>query len=195
MLAEVSVKCPPDLDADVRTGLAKAVEVILKAQRRDGPHAGGWRYTVYGGDADLSVTGWQLLALRAAKNVGCDVPASAIDRAVAYVKRCFDEGRGTFAYTVRGSLTVPCAGTGVLGLELCGKDLHRCRESLRAGTYVLRNPPSFDQPHCFYGLYYCSQAMFQLGHPYWTAYRGRLHGLLLPSQRVDGSWFGNDGEA
>jgi hypothetical protein len=195
MLAEVVGMCPPDLADEVRPALAKAVEVILKAQRRDGAHRGGWRYTVYGGDADLSVTGWQLMALRAAKNVGCDVPASAIDAAVAYVRRCYDENRGTFTYTIRGTATVPCAGTGILGLELCGSNLHRCRESLRAGAFVLREPPSFEQSHCFYGLYYCSQAMFQLGDTYWTAYRGRLHRLLLPNQRSDGSWFGNDGEA
>jgi hypothetical protein len=195
MLAEVVGMCPPDLAADVRRALGKAVDVILKAQRRDGTAAGGWRYTTYGGDADLSVTGWQLLALRAAKNVGCDVPAGSIDRAVGYVRRCYDPYRGTFAYTVRGSLTVPCAGTGILGLELCGRDLHRSPESLRAGAYILRTPPSFDQPHCFYGLYYCSQATFQLGDPYWKAYRGRLHELLLRNQQDDGAWNGNDGEA
>jgi hypothetical protein len=195
MLAEVVGMCPPDLAADVRTALTKAVPVILKAQRRENVYAGGWRYSVSGHDADLSVTGWQLLALRAAKNVGCDVPAPAIDRAVAYVRRCYDENRGTFAYQVRGSLTVPCAGTGVLGLELCGKDLHRCRESLRAGAYILRNPPSFDEQHCYYGLYYCSQATFQLGDPYWPAYRARLHNLLLPNQRDDGGWYGQGSEA
>src|SRR5947209_5072563 len=195
MLAEVVGMCPPDLNDEVRRGLAKAVAVILKAQRRDGTHAGGWRYTVYGGDADLSVTGWQLLALRAAKNVGCDVPATAIDAAVAYVRRCYDESRGTFTYTIHGTSTVPCAGTGILGLELCGKELHRWPGSIRAGGYVLRHPPTFQEQHCFYGLYYCSQAMFQLGDHFWTAYRGRLHELLLPSQREDGAWFGNDGEA
>jgi hypothetical protein len=196
LLAEVVGMCPPALADEVRPALAKAVAVILKAQRKDGGHAGGWRYTVDSGDADLSVTGWQLLALRAAKNVGCDVPAANIDRAVAYLHRCFDETRGTFTYTIHGTQTVACAGTGILGLELCGgKDLHRCRESLRAGAYVLRNPPSLEQSHCFYGLYYCSQAMFQLGDNYWTVYRGRLHELLLRTQRDDGSWFGNDGEA
>jgi hypothetical protein len=195
MLAEVVGMAPPDLADEVRPALARAVAVILKAQRRGGIHGGGWRYTVLGGDADLSVTGWQLLALRAAKNVGCDVPAEHIDRAVAYVRRCYDESRGTFAYTVRGSLTVACAGTGILGLELCGKDLHRCRESLRAGVYVLRNPPTLDQQHCFYGLYYCSQAMFQLGGNYWDVYRPRLHEVLLPNQRDDGAWVGLDGEA
>ena len=109
------------------------------------------------------MTGWQLLALRAAKNVGCDVPADAIDRAVAYVRRCYDDNRGTFTYTVRGPSTVACAGTGILGLELCGRELHRCRESLRAGAYIIRSPLSFEQSHCFYGLYYCSQAMFHSG--------------------------------
>ncbi len=195
MLAEVVGMCPPDLAGEVRPALARAVDVILKAQRKTGAHAGGWRYTVSGEDADLSVTGWQLLALRAAKNVGCDVPGEAIDKAVAYVRQCYDERRGTFTYMIRGPVTVACAGTGILGLELCGIDLHRCRESLRAGAYVLRSPPSFDQSHCFYGLYYCSQAMFQLGGNYWTAYRGRLHDLLLRTQQSDGSWIGNDGEA
>lgn len=195
MLAEVVGMCPPDLAGEVRPALARAVEVILKAQRKTGAHAGGWRYTVYGDDADLSVTGWQLLALRAAKSVGCDVPASTIENAVAYVRKCYDENRGTFTYMIRGPATVACAGTGVLCLELCGADMHRCRESLRAGAYVLRTPPSFDQSHCFYGLYYCAQATFQLGGNYWTAYRGRLRDLLLRSQRPDGSWSGNDGEA
>jgi hypothetical protein len=195
MLAEVAGMCRGELADDVRNGLAKAVEVILKAQRRLGSNDGGWRYTVVGSDADLSVTGWQLLALRAAKNTGCDVPAAAIERAVEFLRRCYDESRGGFAYTARGYLTVPCTGTGILGLELCGRDLHRCRESLRAGTYILRHPVNLDQQHCFYGLYYCSQAMFQLGGNYWDAYRARLHEVLLTSQHGDGSWMGSDGEA
>ncbi len=195
MLSEVVGMTRGELADDVRRGLAKAVEVILKAQRRSGPHAGGWRYTVYGSDADLSVTGWQLLALRAAKNVGCEVPSESIEQAVDYVRRCYSEYRGGFAYTVRGYLTVPCSGTGILGLELCGKDLHRCRESLQAGAYVLKHPPALHDQHCFYGLYYCSQAMFQLGGSYWEAYRPQLHELLLRSQRGDGSWTGGDGEA
>ena len=61
----------------------KAVAIILKAQRGgSGPERGGWRYRVaHIGGSDLSVTGWQVMALRAARNLGCDVPADAIDRA------------------------------------------------------------------------------------------------------------------
>jgi hypothetical protein len=195
MLAEVAGMCEGRLGEEVRARLVDAVKVILKAQRTNDFSRGGWRYRVFGSDADISVTGWQLLALRAAKNLGCDVPPAAIDRAVEYLQRCYDARRGTFAYLPNGQLTVPCAGTGILGLELCGKKLHRAQPSLRAGAYVLDNPPRLEQQHCFYGLYYCSQAMFQLGDEFWNLYRVRMHRVLLPNQSVSGAWVGRDAEA
>jgi hypothetical protein len=195
MLAEVVGMTDGSLADEIRQKLVKAVELILRAQRTSGVGRGGWRYTVVGTDADLSVTGWQLLALRAARNVGCDVPSAAIDRAIDYVKNCYDDTRGAFAYMPASYLTIPCTGTGVLCLELAGKVSHRARESLRAGSYILRNPPALDQPHCFYGLYYCSQAMFQLGENYWDAYRAKLLDLMLKSQQMNGSWVGKDLEA
>jgi len=195
MLAEVVGMTKGDLAEQVRQRLARAVSVILRAQRTEGTHRGGWRYRVEGSDGDLSVTGWQLLALRAAKNVGCDVPASAIDRAVEYIQRCYDQPRGAFAYVPRGQLTVACAGTGILCLELCGKQLHRAPQSLLAAGYVLRRAPRFEDQHCFYGLYYNAQAMFQLGDPYWSSFRPNLHNLLLRGQNDNGSWYGVDGEA
>ena len=71
---------------------AQAVRVILPAQRTkaNSPHDGGWRYHVAGGDADLSITGWQVAALRAAKDAGCEVPAEAFEKALAFVRRCRD---------------------------------------------------------------------------------------------------------
>jgi hypothetical protein len=196
MLAEVVGMTRGELADEVRAKLAKAVDVILRGQRRTGAESGGWRYLVVANDADLSVTGWQLLALRAAKNVGCDVPAAAIDRALEYVRRCYDDTRGGFMYQARGGyLTVPCTGTGILAFELCGKDMHRSRESLKAAAYILRSPVDMDQQHCFYGFYYCSQAMFQLGDNYWDSYRARLHNTLLLNQLPDGSWMGRDNEA
>src|SRR5262245_17189169 len=71
MLAEVVGATDGALAEEVRQKLVKAVELILRAQRTAGGARGGWRYSVVGADADLSVAGWQLLALRAARNVGC----------------------------------------------------------------------------------------------------------------------------
>ena len=196
MLAEVIGMVDGQLADDLRTRLAAAVRVILEAQRRTGRDAGGWRYSVHGSDADLSVTGWQILALRAARNVGCDVPTDRIRAAVDYVLKCHDPRTGGYTYVVYGSVTVPCTGTGVLTLELCGKDYHKTPEAVRAASYLLQNPLAPGRPHFFYGVYYVSQAMFQMGDTlgtnYWTMYRQELHRLLLRSspQQADGSWRG-----
>lgn len=190
MLAEVVGMTDSRLGEEVRQKLEKAVAVILKAQRTTGVHRGGWRYTIHGSDADITVTGWQLLALRAAKNLGCDIPPECIDRAIDYVKRCKDPSSGSFAYTAgSGGTTTPRTGTGILSLELCGKELHLSPEAQKAGSYLLRNPPRWGQEnYFFYSVYYCSQAMFQLGGNFWNSYRPLLHDSLLKHQNKNGSW-------
>jgi hypothetical protein len=195
MLAEVAGMTDGELGREVRKKLEKAVALIIKAQRRSGAERGGWRYQVAPvNGSDMSVTGWQLMALRAAKNLGCDVPAEVIDRAVDYVKRSFDGRFGGFCYTPGGNLTVACTGTGVLALELCGKDRHHTPEALRAGAFLIqeRNLPRFGQHHFSYSIYYGAQATFQLGDNYWSVYRRRLHEILLRNQRGNGSWGGSD---
>jgi hypothetical protein len=197
LLAEVVGMTDGDLAKEVKKKLEKAVNVILKAQRSRGAHRGGWRYTVDPlGDSDISVTGWQLMALRAAKNVGCDVPPECIDEAVEYVKRCFDRGTGGFSYMAQGGRATPaCTGTSILGLELCGKDKHHAPEALKGGSYLLGHPPSWGQMHFYYTVYYGSQAMFQLGGNYWKSYREKLHKALLQHQSFNGSWQGGDSDA
>jgi hypothetical protein len=198
MLAEVAGMTNDELGKEVRRALEKAVTVILKAQRRSGPERGGWRYHVAPVDgADMSVTGWQIMALRAAKNVGCDVPASVIEQAVDFVKRCQDPRTGGFRYTpVNGRLTVACTGTSILALEICGKDYHHSPEALRAGAFLIsaQNLPRWNQEWFFYSVYYGAQASFQLGGNYWSAYRPRLHEALVRNQNAAGFWEGQSSD-
>jgi hypothetical protein len=196
MLAEVVGMTDGKLADEVRKKLEKAVAVVLKAQRTSGDDRGGWRYRVAAVDgSDISVTGWQIMALRAAKNVGCDVPPEAIDRAVEYVKRCQDSGTGGFRYTPHSGPTIPCTGTSILGLELCGKDRHHSEEALKAGSYLLKNMPRWGSPHFFYSIYYCSQATFQLGDNYWSYFRPHLREVLLHNQTSGTHWDGGDFDA
>ncbi len=193
MLAEAAGMVEsPQLAEELREKLQKAVQLICDSQRTQGQDRGGWRYRVHGNDADISVTGWQVMALRAAKNLGCDVPPNCIDEAVEYIKRCFDPYRGGFRYTVNGAVTIPCTGTSVLALELCGRDNHRSPQALKAGALILKTNLEPRHPHFFYGIYYTSQAMFQLGDNYWESYRPKLHDLLLKRipQRSNGAWIG-----
>jgi hypothetical protein len=192
MLAEAAGMVEGDLARDVRKALTAAVKLILQAQRTAADeYRGGWRYTVaHHGGSDMSLTGWQIMALRASKNVGCDVPPEAIDRAVEFIKRCQDPSTGGFAYVPNGGATIPCTGTGILALELCGNNLHRCPEALRAGAFLLKNPPVWGDGFFYYMIYYCTQATFQLGDNYWNFYGPKVKQVLLANQQANGSWDG-----
>lgn len=187
MLAEIAGMVEGTLAKRVRTSLERAVVLILKAQMvRKGPqHAGGWRYQTNSADSDLSVTGWQLLALRGAKNIGCDVSKESIDYAVDYVRKCATRSGG-FGYQPNGSATATRAGTGILCLEICGK--HKTKETMAAANYLLRRPLQYHDSYFFYGVYYCSVGMFKIGDKHWEATRKHLGSLLLSTQAGDGSW-------
>lgn len=196
MLAEVvGMAGDAALAEQCRSALARAVDVILKAQDapgkdRDKRHAGGWRYQPTSTDSDLSVSGWQVMALRAAKSAGCAVPAEPIDRAVDYLKRCSFKSGG-FGYQPGGEPNNPRTGTGVLALEICG--VHETPEAVAGAEYLVKHPPRWASQYFFYEVYYCPQALFQVGDKYFDAYYPRLVGILLEHQDKDGSWLSGDG--
>jgi prenyltransferase beta subunit len=195
MLCEVAGMTDTKLAREIKPKLEKAIKIVLQGQRLDkGINRGGWRYQVAGTDADISVTGWQILALRAARNLGCDVPAQRIDLALDFVQQCRDPQSGGFAYTPGSAATKACTATSILAIELCGKQRHRSREALQAGSYLLKHPQQPNDQHFHYTVYYTSQAMFQLGNNYWNVYRPHLHKLVLDSQQQNGSWLTNDGQ-
>jgi uncharacterized protein YfaS (alpha-2-macroglobulin family) len=68
-------------DPRVRPKLEQVIRTIIESQNAEG----GWRYNPRPNDADISVTVLQVVALRAAKNAGLDIPQVTIDRAVKYV--------------------------------------------------------------------------------------------------------------
>ena len=188
MLAEAIGMVDGPLAKQCRETLQRAVELILKAQnvqKRD-RDAGGWRYSHTSQDSDLSVTGWQLLALRAARNVGCDVPAENIDRAVAYVKKCSYRNNQGFGYQPGGGPTPTRTGTGILALEVCGK--HHTDEALGGAEYLLSHPLRHKEQYFFYGVYYCTVGMFKVGGKYWEETKRQLTEELLKYQSPDGSW-------
>ena len=174
----------------------RAVELILRAQRIRGlamEDNGGWRYTPSARDSDLSVTGWQLLALRAAQDAELNVPAKAIERAVAYVRRCAEPSGGFVYMPKRGyDPNASMTGTGVLALQICGD--HGSDIVRRGGDWLLRHPMEFKGPFFYYSAYYSTQATFQLGGRYWEHWRPLRDRVLLPQQRDDGSWMAPNDE-
>jgi len=94
-------------DAQVRKALNKAAQFTFKCQNK----AGGWRYAPYAQDSDMSITVCQVMALRAARNIGIRVPKESIDRAVNYVLESANtrQGRenGSFQYQYRQQSQIP----------------------------------------------------------------------------------------
>jgi hypothetical protein len=163
---------------------------------------GGWRYIrVYqrsGVDSDLSVTGWHLMFLRSAKNAEFDVPQSWVDEAITYVRSLWDPATGAFKYELYENTGVGTrisrgmTGAGVLCLSMAGQ--HQTPMARAAGDWLVAHPfkafgelvPARDR--FFYGAYYCSQAMVQLGGRYWEQFFPPLAEVLVNSQNTNGSW-------
>lgn len=142
MLAEVvGMTAEAPLADRAREALGRAVKLILLAQNlaKNPENSGGWRYQPTSRDSDLSVSGWQVMALRAAKSAGCAVPSENIDRAIDYLKRCASQ-EGGFGYQPGGGPNNPRTGTGILALEICGE--HQTREAVAGAEYLLKHPPA-----------------------------------------------------
>lgn len=206
MLSEVYAMTGDDTDeANLRQAIERAVETTLTHQRWPKPRSvdnGGWRYqhAFRGVEADLSIAGWNLKFLRSAKNAGFDVPDQAIEAAVGYVLRCFNKQYGTFEYEVSSDdrRTRAMAGVGILALAHSSK--HNRPEAVAAADFVLQNGferyndiARFTYHHHYsdryhYGVFYCSQAMYQMGGRHWEKFYPRTAGTLLANQQRDGSW-------
>ena len=193
MLAEVAGMVAPEQNDRCRTALERATKLIVDAQNhpKSGIHDGGWRYQPTSGDADLSVTAWQLLALRAAKDIGCDIPSQNIDRAIAYIKRLRVERGGGFGYMAGHGATVTRAGTGIVALEVCGE--HRTNETMAAARYILNQPLREQEHYFYYGAYYCTVGMFKIGGDEWQTARPVLYETILNMQDPSGRWRATQG--
>jgi hypothetical protein len=197
MLAEVVGMTAGERERRVREALARAVKLILDAQRikqADTRFRGGWRYQHTSADSDLSVTGWCLMALKAAKNAGAVVPVESINDAIDYVKRSFVQGGG-FGYQPGAGPSQAMTGTGVLCLQIAGyhlltgsgKRFHP--EALASGDWLLKYPvATYGGGHFHYMVYYVAQAMWQLGGKYWEFWQPNFEKLALSNQNADGSW-------
>lgn len=197
----------------IKKHLEDATHVIV-----DGQNAmGGWRYYLFSPDSDLSITVCQLQALRAARNIGIQIPKDTIERAVSYVKRSrVQEGdtKGLYFYRIheRGN------GRG-WGRRRKRKDDHFAINSaavtalVSAGIYdrdLLARPVDFllerlkdeitefgHHYQFWYGNYYACQALYHADRlvrenafaPYYRVIKAHL----LDDQKEDGRWINDEG--
>lgn len=166
---------------DIRQRLEAAVGLIVRTQN----NAGGWRYQPVKGDADMSVTVMQIVALKAAMNAGIKVPDSTIALGIKYIKASACKGGG-FGYTPGGGPTVGASPAGTLALQMCGQ--YDAPEVLAGLEYQAKQPIRYGSAMFFYATYYAAQGMNQAGGIYWLDWMPKLRAILLAKQAPDGSW-------
>jgi prenyltransferase beta subunit len=166
-------------DPALRPRLEKAVKLIISCQNT----AGGWRYAPRPADADISVTVLQVVALRAAKNSGIDVPQKTIDNAIRFVKSCSD-GSGGFTY-VPMNRTPGFARTAaaIYSLQVCG--LYD-DPLVKRGSDYLFDTRNLDTQWFTYGNFYAAPAQYMIGGDVWKRWYDGIHGILMDRvQRED----------
>lgn len=185
--------------------LTDALKVILKSQAIVKPPKlqGGWRYTPSARDSDLSVSVWQVMALRSAKNDGLDVPLEAIEQAVDYLRNSFvspinEDGQprdqvSGFAYTPgthHPSFTMTAAG--LLAMQTCGQ--YDSPLVAAAARWLLQHTPNDGDRFFYYGMYYYAQGMHQVGGEAAEVAAKVTSEELLELQSDAGHWISQHGE-
>ncbi len=161
--------------------LRRAVGLILKAQH---PVRGGWRYAPAPRDGDTSVTGWQMMALRAAELAGVEVPREAWRRAENWLDWVGGGKQGgLYGYTMPKP-TPAMTAQGMIGRQILGAtpDLARMKESAR---FLEESLPDGRRPD-FYYWYVGSLALYQHQGSAWARWNGALKGELLSTQEPGG---------
>ncbi|MGB6042659.1 MAG: prenyltransferase/squalene oxidase repeat-containing protein [Pirellulales bacterium] len=172
---------------ELREALAKAIKLIVSTQNRDG----GWRYHPQPRDADVSMTVCQVMALRAARNVGLYVPNETIDRCIEYVKKS-QNADGGFRYMIieGGDSAFPRSAAGLVALYSAG--IYDGPEITRGLEYLTKFLPGRKQfgreGHYFYGHYYAVQAMWHAGGDDWQRWYPAIRDELITSQQPQGHW-------
>ena len=180
--------------------MERGLGFIIRGQQENG----GWNYNYnprshqepHEPDRwDLSVSGWQVQALKAGYVAGANVPGlfEAIEKSIDFVKNVTYKD-GEFGYSSPGDGSWGMQGAGTLALQLLGEGRAReTREGIeniaknaevkwkRDGQYKVHANPT-------YNWYYLTQAMFHAGRRRWRHWNDMFAKELIRNQKPDGHW-------
>lgn len=182
-MTKESGKAIPRLDSVIN----KAVGIIVDEQTP----MGGWPYLGTKID-DMSVSGWNIQALKAAYTTGLKMIGVnyALDRAVKDYLPKIQDKEGAFKYNPdyqMGEATL--TGAALLAFQNWkGKDSKEYDKGFR---YLRRKYQNPSPGAYYYAPYYNTQVFFIHGGEAWEDYNRKFAPKLLDAQNEDGSWLRN----
>jgi hypothetical protein len=166
-------------DERYREAALRAANFIVKAQHG----AGGWRYAP-GQAGDMSVTGWQVMALHSAEGLGFEMPAKTRSRSVAFLN--FVSGKPTSVTAGYNNASAKPAMTAeaMFSRVLIGHDISaRMTEDVTAYLHKHFSPRGKLD---LYYLYYATLTLFHLRSPGWEAWNEKVSERLVATQIKQG---------
>ncbi len=171
----------------IGAALELAVRCIITSQDQN-PY-GGWRYTPNAKDADVSVSGANIVALLAARNAGVEVPDENINKAVKLLEDSTNDA-GAVAYQV-GSVgfafgdSLARSSIACLSLSIAKRKESKAYEAtLKYLTERIDQPPNNWK---YYSRYYMAQALFQGDFDTWSKWDKINTEMLQAEQNDDGA--------
>lgn len=180
-------------DRRLREPLERAVRYILDHQN---PTDGGWRYQK-GQRSDMSMFGWQLMALKSAEIAGVTLPKPNKDLMIRFLnERSLGDRGGLSSYRKLDPEFKPLPPSASMTAEamFCKQMLGMQRtnpQSIEAVEYLMARRPSRQSEDIYY-WYYGTLAMYQFGGEDWRNWNASLRDYLVADQRTTdhaaGSW-------
>ncbi len=169
--------------------LEQAVRFIDAMQHDDG----GWRYTSDRRQpSDTSVTGWQVLALKSAREAGVSLNGEKLQKIRRFFEARATGEHGRTGYLDHGVPTEATTGVGMLARQfLLGEpDSPYVRDAAEylAGYSTATWPDRVSQSarSDYYLWYNCTLAMFQAGGEPWKRWNGLVRDAIIGLQRREG---------
>jgi hypothetical protein len=172
-------------DSHIRHAAQSAVHFIQASQNSQG----GWRYYNNSKDSDISVYGWQMMALKSALMANLEVQPGKVEEARKWLETVQPVGensetRGLFSY-VPGDQVTPCRSSiGLLITQYLGATKND--PTITGGVkYLMENLPDVKSRDVYY-WYYATQVMHNMCDADWDTWNRKTRKLLVETQCKNG---------
>ena len=180
-------------DQELLPAIQDGLAFIYDAQH---PTTGGWKYRRRS-EGDLSVFGWQIMALQSARMAGLEVPRDVLDRAAQFLDLVQEQGGARYRYEPNEmkSFSPAMTAEGLLCRQYLGWP--RTHPAMKSGVKYLLEPENMpdwnSRRRNIYHWYYASQVMHNLQGSDWETWNTALREELVKYQlkgggKIGGSW-------
>lgn len=159
----------------------RACDFGCKAQSAEG----GWRY-VPRFDADTSVTGWFVMALKSGQAAGLEVSTQVFPKVQTYLDSVGSDYNAGYSYKIGVPASPAMTAEGLLCRQYLGWHRNMPGMAQGLGSLVANHPLDTSQSDVYY-WYYATQSLHHYGGPLWEKWNERLSVDVPATQEKQGA--------